>query len=59
MPTLDELDALCTYIDDQQMWQDCIYRPQKVKMIPKAQRPGGVIWIVKDGKPVDFNEVKK
>jgi len=56
MPTLDELDTLCTYLDDQKMYIDCLYHPCAVKIKPRALRPSPVIWIVKDGKPVDYRE---
>ena len=56
MPTLDELDTLCTYLDDQKMFVDCIYKHCSIKIKPRALRPSPVIWIVKDGKPVDYRK---
>ena len=59
MPTLDELDVLCTYLEDQEMYQDCIYRSPSTKFVPKSMRSSPCIWIVRDGKAVDFNKKKK
>jgi hypothetical protein len=59
MPSLDELDALCTYLDDRDMYHKCLYRGGgKVVITPKALRPSPCIWIVRDGKPVNFNQLE-
>ena len=33
-----------------------LYRRQKTVFIPRAPKCGPVIWIMKDGKPVDFTK---
>lgn len=58
MPTLDQLDAIASYCDDQQLYTDCLYHPPSDKFRPRSLRPGPVIWIVKDGKAIDFTDVK-
>lgn len=56
MPTLDDLDAICTYLEDQQAWSQSLYHSPLGVVKPRATRRGPVIWIVKDGKAVEFNQ---
>lgn len=37
----------------------CIYKRCSLTIKPRAQRNGPVIWIMKDGKPVDLNKLIK
>lgn len=56
MPTLDELDTLFTYFDDRDQYSKSLYHRGKNVIKPKAPKCGPVIWIMKDGKPVEFNK---
>jgi len=55
MPTLDELDRLCVYLDDRHRWNGCVYHKLPIKRKVKSQRSSPVIWIMKNGVPVDFH----
>lgn len=33
-----------------------LYRQMPAKFKPRACRPGPCIWVIRDGKPVDFRE---
>jgi|GEM_PF-4558280 len=59
MPTLEELDTLLTYFDDRDEYSKCLYHRGKSVIKPKPTKCGPVIWIVKDGKPVDYTNRKE
>jgi len=59
MPTLDELDVICTYLDDVEKYNNCLYHHRSNKHKPKAIKAGAVIWMFKDGNPVNFNPIKQ
>lgn len=42
---------------EQECCKDCIYRKLAAKAKIKALRHGSVIWILKDGKPINPNEI--
>jgi hypothetical protein len=55
MPTLEELDTICTMLEERD--RHSIYRPPlAASNKPHAMRHGQVVWIVKDGRPVDFSK---
>ena len=55
MPTLDDLDVLCSYLDDKNKTKGTFYHPPMPnKITHRALRRGRVIWIIKDGKPVEY-----
>jgi hypothetical protein len=47
--TITKLEFICT--------RSCPYRRPFAKCRSKALKHGPVIWIVKDGKPVEFNNL--
>jgi len=51
---LDTIEVLAAYCEDQQLYTNCLYRPQPKNFKPRAAKSGPVIWIVKDGKPVNL-----
>jgi hypothetical protein len=59
VPTLDEIDRIMTYCEEQQMFVPCLYHPPSVKIKPRAKRPSPVLWIMKEGKIVDYSQRKK
>lgn len=59
MPTLDELDAICAYLEDQGLYHNSLYRAPSSKFVPRAPRRAPAIWIVRDGKPVEFSTATK
>jgi hypothetical protein len=59
MPTLDEIDRIMTYCEEQQMFTSCLYHAPTDKVRHRAQRPGQVIWIMEDGKPVDYAQKER
>jgi hypothetical protein len=56
MPTLDEIDRIMTYCEEQQLFCNCLYHPPNSTNKPRAQRRGKVLWIVKNGQPVDYRK---
>ena len=55
MATLEELDTICTMLEERD--RHAIYHPPVAASYkPRALRPSKVLWIVKDGRPVDFRE---
>jgi hypothetical protein len=49
MPTLDELDRRCVYIDDKERFLASLYRRQAWTFHPRALRRSKVVYIMKDG----------
>jgi hypothetical protein len=58
MPTLDELDRRCLYLDEKNRFNSSLYHQFKVVVKPRAKNCGKVLWIVKDGKPVELGKEK-
>mgnify|MGYP006921429248 CR=1 FL=1 len=50
---ITKLEFICSKVGH------CIYKRHSLTIKPHSQRNGPVIWIVKDGKPVDMNKLIK
>ncbi len=59
MATLNDLDIIMTYLEDKDLYRSSLYHRSKDVIKPKAIKCGPVIWIMKDGKPLEFNLEEK
>ncbi len=53
MPTLDEIDTILAYKEDQTKYLNSLQHHIIVRVVPKALSRGKVKWIMKNGQEVE------